>query len=905
MMSRNRARKIAPLSLLLALSGCWLPNAEDAGDEAFVIDAMKRVAGRAPASVDEVRALADISDDLGRQAVLDVIMSDPEYLDYWSVVLMDDLLVWRNGGDRPDNTSCFTETMLPSSHYADLVEHLRFEFWYTEFCPDLDIDDIQFGTKSSSDSTDRTTTLTSTSSASKDTESKTTESKTTETKGTESDKLIDVDAPDDRDRGEIARDDELDRLAAADDRDGLRLAFESEAVAPRERVLGAMAPLEHSMIEISAGLDDDAGAQPFVVDFDFKVETCESFTMADALNASLSEDRLDVLYRAAIAPLGTFHAGGNNPDNRAAASFFDAYTDRDPACVQCHSTNYSTTNPSPRNDDWDRFEAATWVDLEAAAFSWTDGGGYHDGAMGGTEVLRRVIRLNREDQWSEEGGLRPFGMAGSCFQEGDRLGFLPPETLSAQSSDAGIAGLDGNQLGLLALTDQFGRGMYYLNWSDTAPADVPTLDGGSGDAGVGGDMFNDSCLAGCHSNGGAGQDHAPKNLLEHMSQMPPARIFDIVANGSPAQEMGGLGDAIAADVTEYVITHPDYQHQMVYDDASTALAHLTAMKIVDNVFNELTMQHLVTETGFPRNPEAAETLDHLTRVFVDNGWSLKALLSEIILSSHANRVAPEDSFQDPYPLPMVVNPYADVNSNSPNTDAGEDANGNGDLVYRYSVTSLLSQVHHALLWPAPPRFPSSSGYANLSFQEEVGAQLNNGVRGFPEVVLPALLAWEDEIGRCDNPTGDDDFIDLVTDPALGLTLGEAMLAVKERLLTYPIWFGEPGANGGVVWGGGGPVGEIGHAAELTHLTLDDLAEDDPDAVRDYCAALLQSPDFLFGGTPVVPDGEALPDGPDGAPCVDEDRCTEEDHCEYYKGVAEDLGYNPGSCTPWNDTLDFG
>jgi hypothetical protein len=142
---------------------------------------------------------------------------------------------------------------------------------------------------------------------------------------------------------------------------------------------------------------------------------------------------------------------------------------------------------------------------------------------------------------------------------------------------------------------------------------------------------------------------------------------------------------------------------------------------------------------------------------------------------------------------MIVEPFADVDENDPTyqLQEGDDANSPGDLVHRWSVHSLMSQVQHALEWPEAPFFPSASpaAYGDTSFLVDVGARVQRQQLGFGEHSMKAALAWEDEVGTCTKPNGDPDFIDQVTDDALGYTLEEAMLAVKE-----------PGHRPGVVVG---------------------------------------------------------------------------------------------------------
>jgi len=855
---------------LISAHGCYSPPPEDAGDDAFVAYATTAVLGRRPHSVNEVYALSTLEGELGREAVLRVLMEQPEFVDYWSDVLMDDLLVWREGGERAGDQRCYTETHLDPSDHDDLVEHLRFRTWSTPFCPPDD------GFSSKITKTTKTTTAT----YDPDTW------------------LMDPDAPDDRTRDDIARDDLIQRYVDAGDVDALQAVLDDEAAGGGERVIAATAPVEPP---ISEGLyvgDDAFLGEATDIRPAFVKDSCDQrFTMADVLQASLSQDRLDVLYRASIATQGTFTTG-NNPDRRAATQFTTSFLNRDLTCVSCHSSHYSTTSGTPRNMDWDRFEPAHRLALEGNVFSYTDNDGWHDGSLGGEGAYQKVVGLYDEGQWAEEGGIQPFGMDPVCGVFTGNLGnnnanddivrdgFLHPDDRGPTSGS--LAGYEG--AGVLEMLDMFQSGVHELDWyaTEAAPGDDYGTPMSQSD-------FDAQCVA-CHNGSTA------PTFQTNAYQMPPARIHQIVAEGPPTGGSMGARPDQAAAVTARFIQQSWYRPVSQYELPETALAHLTAMRIVDDVFEEVSGARLTTETGFPRNPASAEALQHLTRVFVDEGWSLRALLVEILTSTHINRVAPEGATLEGYPLPMVVEPFADVNELDEDVSVGlgDDANGQGDLVHRWSVRSLLRQVQHALDWPAPPIYPgaAANSYAQRSFQRDLGARMNRQDMGFWEHDLNASLAWELEIGTCRNTSAGADFIDELTDEGSGLSLAEAMLAVKERLVTAPEWWGAP-ESGGVALPGGTPTSELGLAGELASVGLAEPASSDPEAVRDFCAALLMSPQFLLAGLPVdVPNVDSF------IPCDRGAVCTHDDYCEKYADTADRLGFGDADCSPYDDTIGW-
>jgi mono/diheme cytochrome c family protein len=830
-------RRTTAAVLIAALSwGCWSVPDDDAGDEQFVAWATVAVLGRRPASRFEVDVLAELAAEEGRTAVVDVLMAQPEFAEHWTRVLMDHMQVAREGAEKPDDTTCYTEKRLPSYHYASLVDHLRFQSWKTPFCPSTD---PWVASPSTLPAPPRP-------------------------------------AP--------------SSFTATTTEQGIREQFERFASAPGDVVRGTIEP-RRDQSEFSGALAAP-GAPMLGLGVEARAYNCESFTMADVYAAALQQDRLDVLYRAGLVPLATL----SSDTGVATSRFLEVYVDRDPGCVSCHSTNYSTTEGAPRNGWWDRFEAAQLVDLESTVFSYNDGSGYHDGALGGTEVGDRVRNLFRGDGWRSSNGIFPFGIDGSCATDAGKNGFAT--TIGSDAKlPAAFAGLEGTDVGIGHLVDQFAVGVAAHGWDQLEPADTTV----SGDAAAGEALYETYCI-GCHEGG---LPDAPQDLPAFVRYMSRDRVYDTIVNGSPAGLMtaqvdpedpedmvapAGLSLQDASDVATYLTSGGSHVYPQVYTTRAAGFAHLTAMSIVNDVYLELTGAELLMETGFPRNEDAAATLDHLTRVFVDEGWSLQALLRELVDSQFANRRAPADSAGGAYELPMLFQPWAD---SGPDIAApGEDLNGQGDLVHRWSVPSLLLQLHHALGWPEPPMFPSS-GYADLVFQQELGAPLGVARPGFDDVITSSLLAWEKEVGSCANPGPTPDYIDTLTAPEHGLTVEQAMLAVKDRLVSDARWWGDPSADLGDVVGPDGPQDErtlAGVIATLHGPTLAGLASaaGGEDAVREYCGALLMSPQFLLMGLPAWVD--RAPPAPDPAvPCVD-DLCTLDDYCDHYAEDADDLGY---------------
>ncbi|MEQ1503285.1 MAG: hypothetical protein ABMB14_13695 [Myxococcota bacterium] len=820
---------------LLSASGCWSTTPDDAGEEAFAAWATTAFLGRRPFSHDEVEALATLAETHGREAMLEALMEEPEFVDHWSTVLLEDLQVARTGGfggEEPGDPACWSTERLSTQYDDELVAHLRYGSWKTDFCPS-----VRGG-------------------------------------------LTIPNPPPAQSSG--TRDGYTDYASG-------RAAWDSAIRGTGPSVLSRMTPPTRDGGAELFPADTLSLARPVPTSRENPVtRTCESFTMADVARAALTEDHLDALFRGALGPTAALMTD----EDGAAAKFAEVFVGRNPDCMVCHTTTYSTTDGVPRNGGWDRFEPANWIDLEGTAFSWTDGGGvYHYGGNGGGEVADNLRHLLRSDAWQASGGRTPFGMVKACVTAPGRSGMANSVPTNAALS-AGFAGLYGSNLGIGSLIEVLDDGIASLDFGEMVTMPVPDPDGANGDFDAGAATVA-GCNMGCHLTSGG-----PEELVEHTKYMNPARIYDIVEHGGlvdPA--MAGYGADVAADVTRFLAHHEDHVSNRAYTVASSGWAHLLAQRIVDDVVEQLTGHRLTMPHGFPRNADTADALDQLTRQFVEDGWSLRSLLVRIALSDHANRRAPLDSsWTDPYPLPAVVNVQADTQLDG--TAPGEDANGMGDLVNPWPVRDLLSQLHHAMLWPEPAFTPPEDGWADLAFQQQTGAYLSNRAPGARSANLPMLLAWETELNGCTNPGDTLDYIDELVETD-GLTVRQAMLALKDRLVSDGQWWNDPSQ----LSGDGGVASPVPHESDFAAALvagdvedpLDALAVDQEPALRTYCAALLQSPQFLLAGLPAWDEAHAPPDPDPDLPCVDA-RCGYLAQCEHYRDVAKELGYDSYSCT---------
>jgi len=101
-----RGLSIATLALLaICVDGC-VP-ADDAGDVAFVHQAVSTLLGRRPHGSAEVTALKNLIATGGRAAVVDALLEEPELVEYWSLVLADSMQIQR-GDDLQQLPACVT-----------------------------------------------------------------------------------------------------------------------------------------------------------------------------------------------------------------------------------------------------------------------------------------------------------------------------------------------------------------------------------------------------------------------------------------------------------------------------------------------------------------------------------------------------------------------------------------------------------------------------------------------------------------------------------------------------------------------------------------------------------------------------------------------------------------------------
>ncbi len=126
---------IPSLAVVLAVLGtCDVPS-DDAGDTAFVHQAVQTLLGRKPHGTAEVQALTNLVATHSREAVVDALMKEPEFVTYWTMAMADAMNVQRDD-EFAQAIDCFREGSYlaqPGADAAKLADHLRDQNPFVQF----------------------------------------------------------------------------------------------------------------------------------------------------------------------------------------------------------------------------------------------------------------------------------------------------------------------------------------------------------------------------------------------------------------------------------------------------------------------------------------------------------------------------------------------------------------------------------------------------------------------------------------------------------------------------------------------------------------------------------------------------------------------------------------------------
>ncbi len=288
-------------------------------------------------------------------------------------------------------------------------------------------------------------------------------------------------------------------------------------------------------------------------------------------------------------------------------------------------------------------------------------------------------------------------------------------------------------------------------------------------------------------------------------------------------------------------------------DGKEAFAWMVSMSTAEKVWTEITGKRLTTPHFFARNRYQRDLLKYLTDVYVDNSFSLKALVQAVVLHPYFNPGAPEqcEGVETPYYLAPIFNPWF-VNHLIPELRL----NNPGDSVERLPARVLMGALVSAMDWTdidsqiyghffdEDGNFaPGQELPAALIFEFDIGIFLLDGETGFRSSNFAESMAWEEAVGSCVDPFPTEeepriDWIDrLVSEAPNTATMEELVLALKDRLIARPVLDDET---------------ERGLIEALLQLPLDSPVgglKDPTSALRRVCSALLSSGDFLLAGAP--------------------------------------------------------
>jgi hypothetical protein len=789
---------VAAITLLAC--GCEplvLVPADDAGDCAFAHQAVQTMLGRRPRGGAEVRALCDVAQSRGREAVFAVLQQEPEHVHYWTHVIMDGMKVQRSG-----------------------------EYAQKAACTD--------------------------------------------------EPLYMVDAG-----GEPCDQSCLDQATQLADH------------------------LRQSSPSATQFVDADGVVQPF--------------NLNDAVRAAIIVDDLHVAWRPYLVALAGDHqpAGTAEVRDNYMATAFGVRSD----CMTCHASTYSTTEVYDQygTNDWDR-TSTVGVDLEVATFGTADAvdaGGAPDcdiagvPASGGAELF--ASKCASASCHGPDGTNQPL-----------IVGNPSPKVLTRRVpllSDDAIA----NQI------RNGGGGMPAQTDLDCDPAsdneeDIDELVeflreelGGYTDLNryLSEDQFlgeDDDCTDPVQALQpdcvNAATMHPPFGMSDTcgMSWAP-----DLVTNPNDLRAFAGIArdtndvEDILVSVRwglEWIRLEPSWGLGTAAGTlplpfaAKVGPATLLARDVADDILHEVAGVRMHLEHGLARNDfqtlGSGQLVDWL---LVDDGQtqlSLGNVLAQVLTSKVYNRAAPRDMAPEgddgsAYQLLPFLNPWAATSDGNADSATGANLNGQGDLAHRRSPNQLLWSLHGDLGWPEPTIDPSGGAYPANAFMSNIGRWESTLEPGTTVWAFDSLLLFEAELGTCENPGSGNDYIARL---AYGIELGfvagtvsEAALTLKDRLLQESVYTADEE-----------PLvldlfeATLGAGTFYTDASLVPNADLEA-ALRQYCGALLLSPDYLMAGIPTVTVAP-LP-APMTVCLTDEDAallCTESDLFAHYDAAAVALGY---------------
>jgi len=504
------------------------------------------------------------------------------------------------------------------------------------------------------------------------------------------------------------------------------------------------------------GFSDQNLLATHVATAEFDDDFGQPWTMGDLIRGSIRTGQINAIYRGYLFVMSSFPGDLDADDTLARMTtgqdFLNVYLDRDAGCLGCHSASYSTVEDFGRPEDWDRHSPLP-ADLEGTVFTQTTSAGevFYGGQFGERQqdALYNLFRADAHASECDPKGLAPWGMCRDCVDNtgGDSKYYGFKEETPGSGDEAAVpGGIVGDDVGVIELADALREG---VSGFTLATGSVITR---SGSVAAGKTVADGVDCASCHDGSTADE------LVDLLPYVSDGRVLEALQQDSGVMTLG-LSYDDSLDVLAYLRTTTDFRYSLEYTGemldpllhGEHGLAFMVAANFANHIAEEVGGGRLTVEHGQPRNSAQEEVLFELARAFtLDHSWSLDGLLEDIVLDASFNRVKPStaDNGSDPYPYPMVMNPWAAFDPRS--TDApvvGDDANGQGDMVHRWSVVSLYSQVSHAMGWPSIRAF--NLGHNTHPLQSDIaalGRYESQNSQGFGDLSFQSYWVWEQLVG---------------------------------------------------------------------------------------------------------------------------------------------------------------
>lgn len=279
-------------------------------------------------------------------------------------------------------------------------------------------------------------------------------------------------------------------------------------------------------------------------------------------------------------------------------------------------------------------------------------------------------------------------------------------------------------------------------------------------------------------------------------------------------------------------------------EPGAALAAMTASHLADAVWRAMGGHPLTLAHGFPRSAAQRDILDGLVRAFVDEGFSLRAVVVAAALHPQLALDLPTACDALGVAPPAVLAPFA-VHEQ----ELAARGDSLGDLLHRHDAFTLLDMAADAMGWAPPITMAGAYGLPDEPMLLDLGARISSAQPGHEGLDLVALLTYEATVGAGIDPGWagepprpswpEGDLVDVLltlahADP--GASVEDLVVALKDRLHTDPALLDEDR-----VWI------EAVLGASLTAPVADVDLLGLQEGLRALAGALLRAPQFMLVG----------------------------------------------------------